>query len=68
MSLLVGVGTALVLIVGPLVLGITGILRARRVPENAPRAPGSRWNLGLALNSAVLYALAFNLIFFVPHI
>ena len=68
MPLLVGVGTALVLIVGPLVFGITGILRAHRVPENAPRVQTSRWNWGLTLNSAVLYALAFNLIFFVQEL
>jgi hypothetical protein len=55
---------ALVLIAGPLLLGAAGLIRARRTPAEAIPTPIMHWNWRLAINSALLYALAFNLIFF----
>jgi hypothetical protein len=63
--LLVGAATLLVLIVGPLVLGLAGFSRAYRTPGVANRI--FHWNLRLTINSAVLYAFSFNLIFFVQE-
>jgi hypothetical protein len=67
-ELFVGAATLLVLIVGPLVLGLAGFLRARRTSAGAVADRVSPWNLRQTINSAVLYALSFNLIFFVQEL
>jgi hypothetical protein len=63
----VSAATLLVLIIGPLVLGLAGILRAHRPSGHTAANPVSPWNLRLTINSAVLYALSFNLIFLVQE-
>jgi hypothetical protein len=68
MHFLVGLGTLLVLIVGPLMVGITGILRAHQRHEMAVSDQARPWNLAQTINSAVLYALSFNLVFFVQEL
>jgi hypothetical protein len=66
-KLLVDAVTMLVLIIGPLVLGLAGFLLARRSPAGAVVNRVSHWNLRLTINSAVLYAVCFNLIFLVQE-
>ena len=61
-----GVAVLLVLIVGPLLLGLQGVSSGRRssvrgVAEAAP------WDWQLSIISSLLYALAFNLIFFIQE-
>src|SRR5271168_1624654 len=65
---LIGIAVALVLVAGPLLLGLTGLIRARRVPADAILAPARPWNWKLTVNSALLYALAFNLTFFIQEL
>jgi hypothetical protein len=65
---LIGIAVALVLVGGPLLLGLSGIFRARRTPAEAVREPGRTWNWKLTINSALLYALAFNLTFFIQEL
>jgi hypothetical protein len=67
-DLFVGTATLLVLIVGPLILGLTGFSRARRRYAAAVADGALPWNLRLTINSALLYALSFNLIFFVQEL
>ena len=56
--------------IGPLAYGILGARRARSAGEragtNREAAPGAPWSL--VINSAVVYALAFNLTFFVQEL
>ena len=66
-DILIGAATMLVLIIGPLLLGVQGFKVARREPFVATPAP-SPWNWRLTIASALLYALAFNLIFFVQEL
>jgi hypothetical protein len=65
---LIGVAVALVLVAGPLLLGLTGLVRARHVPAEAAPEPAMPWNWKLTINSALLYALAFNLTFFIQEL
>ena len=65
---LIGIAAALVLVAGPLLLGLTGLIRARRVPADAIPATAITWNWKLTINSALLYALAFNLTFFIQEL
>jgi hypothetical protein len=65
---LVGVAALLILIGGPLWLGVQGLNVARRKPVGAPRDPAPNWDWKLTITSALLYALAFNLIFFVQEL
>lgn len=62
---LIGIAVALVVVAGPLAFGITGLIRARAeaVPE-----PVMSWNWRLTIVSALLYALAFNLTFFIQEL
>ena len=64
-EILVAVATLLALVVGPLLLAVQGLNAARRVGAVtvAPRA----WDWRLTITSALLYALAFNLIFFIQE-
>jgi hypothetical protein len=64
-EILVGVAVLLTVVVGPLLFGLKGISSARRldvVPASAPP-----WDWKLTITSALLYALAFNLIFFIQE-
>ena len=65
---LIAIAVALVLVAGPLLLGLTGLIRARRAPADAVPEPAIPWNWTLTINSALLYALAFNLTFFIQEL
>jgi hypothetical protein len=65
---LIGIAVALVLVAGPLLLGLTGLIRARRVLADGIPARAMPWNRKLTINSALLYALAFNLTFFIQEL
>jgi len=54
----------LVLFVGPIVWGLYGYFRFHR---NQPSSPAAGASGALIINSAILYALAFNLIFFIQE-
>ena len=56
--------TAFVVILCPLLLAAIGVLRAR----HEPRATGVAWNWRLVALSALLYTVAFNLVFFVQEL
>ena len=65
---LIGVASLLVLVIGPLLLAIQGLNVERRKPVGTvPEAPPS-WDWKLMVSSALLYALAFNLIFFIQEL
>jgi hypothetical protein len=64
---LIGIAIVLILIAGPLLLGL-GLIRVRQAPAEAVAEPGMPWNWKLAINSALLYALAFNLTFFIQEL
>ena len=55
----------LVVVVAPVLLGLTGLLVARRAPATEP-APS--WDWRLTVQSALLYTLAFNLTFFIQEL
>jgi hypothetical protein len=57
----------LVLVVGPLLLGLRGLNVARRTSGGAP-AGLPTWDWRFTITSALLYALAFNLIFFIQEL
>ena len=61
----IGIAALLILVVGPLLLGLWGLVRARRVPADAAALP---WNWKLTAVSALLYTLAFNLTFFLQEL
>ena len=65
---LIAIAVALVLVAGPLLLGLTGLIRARSESAGAVPEPVKPWNWTLTINSALLYALAFNLTFFVQEL
>jgi hypothetical protein len=67
-ELIVGTATLLVLIVGPSILGLAGLWRAHCASVSAVSDRISPWKLGQTINSAVLYALSFNLIFFIQEL
>lgn len=64
-EILVAVAALLALVVGPLLLGVQGLKAARRLV--AAKAPARPWDWRLTITSALLYALAFNLIFFIQE-
>jgi hypothetical protein len=64
---LIAMAAALVLVTGPLLLSLMGWIRTRSTPEDASE-PVKPWNWRLTINSALLYALAFNLIFFIQEL
>lgn len=51
----------------PLLLGLAGIVRRKRA-DNSARLAASRWDWRLAAQSCLLYALAFNLTFFIQEL
>lgn len=55
---------ALVLVVCPLLLALLGVFRAR----SEPPATAVAWDWGLVALSALLYTVAFNLVFFVQEL
>ena len=65
---LIAAAAALVVVAGPLLLGMTGAIQHRRTP--APQAPETpaHWNWKLTAASSLLYTLAFNLIFFIQEL
>src|ERR1700733_4820685 len=65
---LLGSAVALVLVAGPLLLGLTGLIRVRREATNASSEPATPWSWNLSINSALFYALAFNLTFFIQEL
>jgi hypothetical protein len=64
----VGAAAFLVLIVGPLVLSLAGLVQGHRAAAGAVADRVSPWNLKPTMISAILYALAFNLIFFIQEL
>jgi len=54
----------LLLLIIPVLWGIYGFVKTRRTAKNKVSYPGS----ALIINSAVLYALAFNIIFFIQEL
>lgn len=60
-----GVAVLLVLVVGPLLLGLRGVSSGRQSSVAVGAAP---WDWQLSIFSCFLYALAFNLIFFIQEL
>ena len=58
----------LVALGGPLLLGLIGLWRSRAGGAAAPAAPAPSWDWRLSFQSAILYALAFNLVFFIQEL
>ncbi|HTB89454.1 MAG TPA: hypothetical protein VK743_15940 [Steroidobacteraceae bacterium] len=63
---LIAFGTLLALVLGPLWLGVGGFKASRRFAAVPDRTP--TWDWRLAITSALLYALTFNLIFFIQEL
>jgi hypothetical protein len=63
---ILGVAVLLMVVVGPLLLGLQGLNSTRRNSIGAPE-PALSWDWRLTITSALLYALAFNLIFFIQE-
>ncbi len=61
---MIAIAAVLILVVGPLLLAWAGWLRAR----TEPATPVVAWDTRLTLLSALLYTLAFNLVFFVQEL
>jgi hypothetical protein len=64
---MIGIAAVLILLVGPLLLGLAGLIPALR-PQEREIAAAPSWNSKLIFVSALLYTFAFNLIFFVQEI
>lgn len=57
------------LTIGPVVLAIYGYFKGRSQKQNLPPLDSAKWNaVPMIINSAVLYALAYNLIYFVQEL
>lgn len=65
---LIGVAASLILVVGPLLLSVQGLNAVRRKSVGAARDPAPTWDWRLTITSALLYALAFNLTFFIQEL
>jgi hypothetical protein len=63
-----GAAVLLVLVVAPLLLGLTGLRRTRRTSVAAVAEVAPPWDWKLAITSALLYAFAFDLIFFIQEL
>ena len=61
------VAVAVVLVLGPLLLGLSGVFHARRGGYRSPE-PAVPWNWKQTISSALLYTLAFNLTFFIQEL
>jgi hypothetical protein len=64
---LIGIAVLLVLVAGPLSLGLVGLIRARRTSGESSELMRP-WDGKLSIASALLYALAFNLTFFIQEL
>jgi hypothetical protein len=64
---IIGIALALVLVLGPLLLGLSGLFHARRRAEPGTE-PAIPWNWKQTISSALLYTLAFNLTFFIQEL
>jgi hypothetical protein len=62
---IVGIAVVLTLLVGPVLLGLRGWVRSRGEAADHPATP-PRWTV--TITSALLYALAFNLTFFIQEL
>jgi hypothetical protein len=58
----------LVALGGPLLLGLAGLWWGRASGAATPSAVAPRWDRRLTVQSAILYALAFNLVFFIQEL
>jgi hypothetical protein len=63
-----GIAVAVVLVAAPLLLGLAGLSGARRAPAEPAIEGTPRWNWRLSISSALLFALAFNLTFFIQEL
>jgi putative flippase GtrA len=63
---MIAVAIVLTVVLGPLLLGVTGVLRAWRTSEPITGA-AIPWSLRQTIGSALLYTLAFNLTFFIQE-
>jgi hypothetical protein len=66
-SELIAIAAMLVLVIGPLLLGIKGLDRSRRTSAEGPGL-AHPWDWKLTITSALLYALAFNLTFIIQEL
>ena len=64
---LIAIAVLLVPVVGPLLLGARGLSAAGRTSVGVP-GPAPPWDWQLTITSALLYALAFNVIFFIQEL
>jgi hypothetical protein len=62
---IVGVAFTLVIVAGPLLLGLAGWTQGRVGP---PTTPALAWDWRLTIASTLLYVLAFNLVFFLQEL
>jgi hypothetical protein len=65
---LIAVAVVLVLVAGPVLLSLAGLIATRRAPTDAALSPAMPWNWRLMATSALLYTLAFNLTFFIQEL
>jgi hypothetical protein len=65
---LIGIAALLALVAGPLLLGLAGLQRAHRISGSEVRKAARPWDWKLTIASALLYALAFNLTFFIQEL
>jgi hypothetical protein len=65
---ILGVAVLLVLVVGPLLFSVQGLNAARRTSVGAVAEVALPWDWKLTITSALLYALGFNLIFFIQEL
>jgi hypothetical protein len=67
-EIVIAVAVFLALVVGPLLFGVRGLNAARGTSLGAAPVAAPTWDWKLTIISAVLYALAFNLIFFIQEL
>jgi hypothetical protein len=65
---IVGIAVALALVAGPLLLGLTGWIRARRASADALPNSATLLSWKLTIVSGLLYVLSFNLAFFIQEL
>jgi hypothetical protein len=65
---MIWVAIALVVVVGPLLLGLIGVIYSVRKPAPVKTRAAVRWNWRLTIVSALLYTLAYNVTFFMQEL
>jgi hypothetical protein len=65
---LLGIAAISVLVIGPVLLGLMGVISVRRAAADAIPKPAPLWDWKLTISSALLYAIAFNLTFFIQEL